>query len=408
MIERFALSPTTVSRTSPRPDLSEKWSRVEAIDMVRGTAMLFVCLAHFSGAYLAPRGISSSELFAIVSMIASPSFMIISGMTAGFLGASHPLALPHLRRRLLDRGLFLLLVGHLLLALSQAERSGGILAACRLSFITDPIAIAIMFGPRMVGRSRATTRVVLALGLLVLGWSLVVLWHPTNGVGWALKSYTVGTVAPDASGLRPVSFPLCEWIAVYLLGTVLGEHVGQLFRSEPDVARRLFLRTGLASSGGGLWLYFSAKELAKFKVMHAGVATSLYLTSPTQKFPPGPAYLLFFGGCGLMLMWLVLYLERHQRFPAILRFLQRFGQASLIVYLVQAFVYGTLIREIVYTRWWPAVFFITLALLGAVAAAWCRIDGNRFLTVGITSLLDRRAQRRKLALYGRAIETVRR
>lgn len=99
--------------------------------------------------------------------------MIISGMTAGFIGAIYPLALPHLRRRLLDRGVFLLLVGHFVLALSQESRTGGFTAAYRLSFITDPIAIAIMIGPRMVRTSRASTRVLLSFALFITGWALV-------------------------------------------------------------------------------------------------------------------------------------------------------------------------------------------------------------------------------------------
>src|SRR5436189_827745 len=149
MMDRFSLSPMTVPARSCREDIVPRRSRVESIDMARGTAMLFVCLAHFSGAYLAPRNVQSSELFAVMSMIATPSFMIISGMTTGLLGAMYPEDLPHLRRRLIDRGVFLLLAGHLILALAQLRSSGGLNEAYRLSFITDPIAIAIMIGPRL-------------------------------------------------------------------------------------------------------------------------------------------------------------------------------------------------------------------------------------------------------------------
>jgi len=365
--------------------------------------MLFVCLAHFSGAYLAPHSVASSEFFAIASMIASPSFMIISGMTAGFVGSIYPLALPHLRRRLLDRGVFLLVVGHFILALSQAARGGGLMAAYRLSFITDPIAIAIMIGPRMVRTSRINVRVLLSLGLFTTGWALVLLWHPVSEIGWAVKNYVAGLVGPDASGTRPVSFPLLQWLAVYLLGTVLGEHIGRIYRTTPHVARRLFLRAGLASTATGLWLYLSAKGLARLNVLHAGVATDLHLTSPIQKFPPGPAYLLFFGGFGLILMWLVLELEGQRRFPSLLKFLQRFGQASLIVYLVQAFVYGSLVRGIPYTPWWPPVFLGTVAVLGAVAVFWCRIDGNRFLTLGLTSMLEKRSTGDSTTITARAV-----
>ena len=98
-------------------------ARVSSIDLARGTAMFFVCLAHFSGAYLWPHGMKGAELLDIVSMVASPSFVLISGMTFGFLATLHPDDVRHLRIRLLDRGVFLLVVGHLILATSQLRRT---------------------------------------------------------------------------------------------------------------------------------------------------------------------------------------------------------------------------------------------------------------------------------------------
>src|SRR5947209_17006849 len=79
-------------------------ARVSSIDAARGAAMFFVCLSHFAGAYLWKHGIRGADFLATVSMIASPSFVLISGMTLGFLGALNPQSLPHLRVRLLDRG----------------------------------------------------------------------------------------------------------------------------------------------------------------------------------------------------------------------------------------------------------------------------------------------------------------
>jgi hypothetical protein len=153
--------------------------------------------------------------------------------------------------------------------------------------------------------------------------------------GWAFKICIAGSIDPDASGMQPVSFPLLQWLAVYLLGTVLGDHVGRLSRRAPDVARRFLLRAGLASNVAGLWLYFSAKDLAQFRVVHAGISTHVHLTSPIQKLPPSAAYLLFFGGFGLMLMWV-----------------------------------------------------------------WC---SNKFLTLGLTSLLEKRSPRHAVLVTGHAV-----
>lgn len=358
--------------------------------------MLFVCLAHFSGAYLAPRGANSSELLALVSMIASPSFVIISGMTTGLLGALFPQSLPHLRRRLFDRGVFLLLAGHALCALAIAQNSGGFANAFRLSFIIDPIALAIMIGPRLVGATRTHLRALLSVALYALGWSLVIFWRAESPAAWSMKYYLAGTTITDAPGLRPISFPLLQWIAIYLLGTILGEHVGRLLRTEPERARRLVLWAGLASVAVGLCLYLSVKKVALFRAPHLQILTEVNLTSPTQKFPPGPAYVLFFGGCGLMLVWFILELEC-RRARVLLHFLRPIGHSSLVVYLVQGLVYGTLVRRIAlsYAPWWPLLYLASIGFLYGVAVLWCRIDGNRFLTVGITSVLESRGGRNR-------------
>lgn len=354
--------------------------------------MLFVCVAHFSGAYLAPRGADAAELLAIVSMIASPMFMLISGATTGFLAQLRPRWLPHLRRRLLDRGVFMLLVGHLVLALAAVEHQRGLAAAYRLSFITDPIAIAIMIGPSLVGRVTAARRILLSLALYVFGWTLVLFWYPNAVFAVSLKPYLAGTIG-SASGANTLTFPLLQWLAVYVFGTVLGERVGRAFPNGSASARQPFLRAGMASIAVGLALYFSAKILPQLKGIGFRVLMAGHLTTPTQKFPPAPAYLLFFGGCGLVVMWLVLKLEDEGRFALPMTLLQRIGQSSLVIYLLQAFVYSTIVRRVTapYTHWWPLLFIASIAPLLVSATFWCRIDGNRFLTVGITAMLESRS-----------------
>src|SRR5258705_10577989 len=61
-------------------------SRVASIDAARGSAMLFVCLAHFTNSYffLNGRGDIGSNLVAL-GMLASPTFGIVSGLVAGCL-----------------------------------------------------------------------------------------------------------------------------------------------------------------------------------------------------------------------------------------------------------------------------------------------------------------------------------
>ncbi len=48
-----------------------------------------------------------------------------------------------------------------------------------------------------------------------------------------------------------------------------------------------------------------------------------------------------------------------------------------------------------YIHAWPLLFVLSLALLAVAAAAWNSVEGNRFLSVGIGPLLERRARQRR-------------
>src|SRR5437899_12729419 len=90
--------------------------RVASIDAARGTAMLFVCLAHFTNSYFFPIGQENiGRNLVAIGMVASPTFVTVSGLVAGFLAVTRRNSFADLRRKLIDRGLFLLVVGHLLL-----------------------------------------------------------------------------------------------------------------------------------------------------------------------------------------------------------------------------------------------------------------------------------------------------
>src|SRR6202008_2746048 len=143
-------------------------------------AMLFVCLAHFSDAYA--RGASGRDLdFAIlqhVAMLATPTFVLISGLLLGFLYRTPPEAMPTLKAKLFDRGLFLLTVGHLLIAVAHVPIAGGLGAALQWGFITDVIGFGLLFGPALVEPTTAKTRLTLALAAYTLSWIAVVAWRP--------------------------------------------------------------------------------------------------------------------------------------------------------------------------------------------------------------------------------------
>ena len=129
------------------------------------------------------------------------------------------------------------------------------------------------------------------------------------------------------------------------------------------------------------------------------LAGTLYqLVSPFQKYPPGPAYLLFFGGMALLLISGLLFAKKAQWFQSPLRFMETMGRNSLLTFLLQYFVYYTVLHWLVtrtnlitpLTAW----TFLLLSILGQVALIMLldRYHIRRLWTVGLPGLLQFLAQ----------------
>src|SRR5690349_11865272 len=86
-------------------------TRLRFLDAARGTAMLFVLLSHFGAVFFRS---SARSLWAVaftrVGMIASPAFILISGVLLGVLYKASGPRFRSFRIKAIDRGLLLLLV----------------------------------------------------------------------------------------------------------------------------------------------------------------------------------------------------------------------------------------------------------------------------------------------------------
>lgn len=360
--------------------------------------MLFVCLAHFSGIYLYRDGVSAlANNLALVGRIASPTFVVVSGLVAGFLAVTNRGEFPHLRRKLLDRGIFLLVVVHAILTLATPSGRMDPVAAYRASFITDALAIAIMVGPWLVSAISAVARSFAGVTLFALNWWAIINWDPTGPGLTAIKHYFVG-VTNTADGLPTYVFPVIPWLAVYVLGTVLGGWLGRRYAARDTLsAHRLLAQIGAIgiliaiALRGATWLLRTKGP--DFVTLHQNVFLVL---SPYTKFPPGPAYLAFFGGTGLLLLATVLEAERRGKLSLVMRQLRQLGRASLFVFVLQFYLYANVLKalHLPYTIFWPLIFLFSLILLAQAAALWNGIEGNRFLTVGLTWALERLGPRK--------------
>jgi hypothetical protein len=359
--------------------------------------MLFVFLSHFTAAYFWPNGpFELASYLATASMIASPTFVIVSGMVIGFLAVTDPRGFPTLRIKLVDRGVFLLVIGHLLLVLTEGPTFAHFGHAYSTSFITDAIAVAIIVGPWLLTAFGSRSRIALAVALFAFDWWAVVAWHPT-GLFLTVKIYAVG-ISNLAGGVGAQVFPIVPWIAVYLAATVLGERIGSLYaQGMQKTAQQLLARVGLVSFLAGSVAYAIVAINRRAGAAQGNIGTNLVnFLSIYQKFPPGIVYLLFFGGVGVVMLAVILEVDRRGMFPWGMNQLRHVGRASLFAFISEYALYRTFLARIdlPYTPWWPALFVLSVIVLMWASREWDRRGANRFLTVGIKALAARRIGRR--------------
>lgn len=360
--------------------------RIEGIDAARGTAMLFVCLSHFGLEYFRLMGDPPARVLSYtMGRIASPTFMLLSGITLGLLYEMRRNSFDRLRLQLIDRGLFMLTIGHALIVLSTLPREGSLSASIKLGFITDVVGVAVLLGPLLLRNVGPVIRSVFAVWLYVVSLMLTGSWQADAGVWSGVRYLLVGTF-PDAG---PNNFPLLPWLSVYLLGTVLGERAARAEDRRTGGAERLIRYAGLAAVG----LAVTAK-VTSWYVLPSGagsltVGSAIYdFFSPWQKLPPTPVYFAWFGGCGMLLVSTILWLARHGRAAWFIRAAAVLGRASLFVFILQFYVYyfAFHLLALPYTSIWPAYLLGSIALIWLAAWWWDARGCQRYLTVGVPAL----------------------
>jgi hypothetical protein len=369
---------TGASRGAARSARAPRWP---VIDAARGSALIAVCVSHFALTYFARSpGSESQRLLQVLGLVATPTFLLVSGLVLGFLGAGRPSAA--LRRRFLDRGVFLLVVAHAVIVVAHLPFVGGLRETLHWEFVTDTIAVCVVLGPGVVLGLGPLQRLAAAAAVYALSWVVVSLpaWP-----GWpgSARELLFGAFQLAHVG---VSFPVIPWLCVYVAATPLGERIRALRDAGDDAAVvRVLARLALGSLGVGvlgLGLHRILPHLPAFAGQHFLVA----LTAAGQKLPPGPVYLALEGGLGLALLALFGQLERRGWLTGLARGVSAVGRSSLFGFVVQYFVYYsavTLIRPVP-SAWWPAWLVLSVALVAGAATAWDRWQLNRLFTVGIS------------------------
>jgi uncharacterized membrane protein len=366
---------------------SRSANRIETIDAARGTAMLVVFLAHFADAYYAahPR----HQLFILVTRVASPAFIFLSGVMLGLLHQRHLDDFGATRERFIDRGLFLLLIGHPLLMGGMFFRSPRWVDTLEVMFITDTIGVCLIIGAWLVPHLGARARLLLGAGSLFLAWVLVIAWDPRpHSDAWWAKD--ILTADWRADGL-PYKFPLLPWFGLYLMGSSAGSVAAEQLGDASN--RRRLRRILLAMAGVSGVLAFGVR-LAMRQVAAmlppGDYATGLrQLASVTEKLPPGPGYVLFYGGMAMVMFWAILLIEDTAAGRAYNRWAALFGRCSLVCFIAQFYVYytGVFVLPKPPEVLAPLYFALTVALLRLSAVLWQRRGLNRVITVGFPKMV---------------------
>ena len=336
--------------------------------------MLLVFVSHFAAMYFLPAGAPGANRIAVhIALPSAPIFVLLSGMVLGVLARERGSRFPALRIKLLDRGLFLLGPAHFAILLAHRWVARGLGPGTRWVFMTDAIGVCLVVVPWIVRRIGGRGRVLIGALMVAASWCIYLGWQPEGAVADLVKAILVG----DARQKGAV-FALLPWMGAYVMATTVGEELVEWRRSGKPVVLRLIL-LGCACAAAGLILLFASRYGAlAHQILPAG-----------QKYPPGPTFLLGSAAVGCFAVAALAWLEGRGLFPRAFGVLTLLGRTSLVVFVLQYFVYyvGFFLLSLPWSPFWPVYFGLSVAFNIACAYLWDGYLGNRYLTLGLPRIL---------------------
>jgi uncharacterized membrane protein len=364
-------------------NLASARKRWIAIDETRGVAMALVWVSHFALTYFGyGRKTLTLSVISATTRAATPIFILVSGVMLGWLVAARRERFGQLWRRFVDRGVFLLLVAHPIIFVAHLPFAGGVLETLRWEFVTDTIGLCLIVAPGMMFAIRRRARLAAAAALYVASWSVALRWTP-HGIAASVEEVLVGALHPHAMSY---TFPVLQWLSVYLAASAIGEKLQEAHADTPEAGGRVAARMALALLAAG-----AAGLLAHLFLRGASPSPGrdilLALTELGRKLPPGPVYVLLYGGAGLALLACLAEAGRRGRLETLRGIAALVGRNSLAAFVAQYFVYYTGIVLVGPTPspWWPVWLLASSALILAAVWRWDRAGGNRWITVGLAS-----------------------
>jgi hypothetical protein len=346
--------------------------------------MLLSCVAHFAW-WLEAGNPEAARQLASIGMIATPMFLLISGAMIGLVFTRQQSNAVAVRNTFFNRGLFVLIVGHVGIALAEAHRGGGLLHTLPVTFATDAIGLASMLAAMTMGPELLRTRTVwLAAAAFMLAWVFVLYWHPAASPLVLTKQLFFGREPTDRAVMGYTS-PFVQYIAIVAAGIPLGRMLAQrcISVTETRGAGWTLFKVGAAMIGTSVLCY-----AVKFLAFGHGTEThwpALYATLSIFKIPPSPVYVLFYAGLGLSITGTLLWCAGRKFALPYIQWAAVIGRASLFIFVFQYFSLWTLpdLLGIKPGAYASLVFVGNIALIWCVARFWTAFDGNRLMTFGI-------------------------
>jgi uncharacterized membrane protein len=361
--------------------------RIAAIDAARGCAMVLVCVSHVKQ-HLVDSAPTLYWFLMTVTRVATPTFLLLSGFVIGYLLRRESRA--RVGITLVDRGLFLLLVAHALMGISKLAWHDGVTSWLfeRLE-ITDVIGLALLVAV-LVRSARPEILIGWGAALCLLSWPAAMLLEPGSATA---RMFLVPLFHVRSAAAASIEAPIVAYVGVFLIGMGLSGrlHGALVAGAARDVARPL-LKAGAISVALallGVLLWHSGKGLLPDVLRMPPLVDFVRgALDPRWKLPPSPAYLLFYGGCGLLLTSWLLNGRPAFLVSPITRFAAVIGRASLMCFVVQDILFFGIpmalgLDSIGSVPFWFAYLAVGLVLLYALARRWDEAGGNRFLTVGL-------------------------
>jgi uncharacterized membrane protein len=364
--------------------------RLLPVDAVRGIAMIFIGVSHLSF-YLINDSASLASQMRAIGFVATPNFLLMSGLACGYQLAHSPTTATALRS--VDRGLFAFLVGHLLV-------TGSIIymvppgTAFEHIVITDSIGVLLCMAPLLKAPS-AQRLLWTGAGVFAASALFALSWHPTTSAamqsGALLFAINDGRM-PDIGWVTPT----VPYMGIFLLGAGLGKLI--YFCRKGGQAEILSVRLAAAGSlavGAALVLNVSRHFLKPVLTGHfvEGNWADVVLTSINIRHdaPPTLAYGLFYGGVGVALVGFLGLLPRREEATPLVRVVRLaavIGRASFVSYVVQQWMIDFIPLWLGFDSWLtpvttPLYLVLSTIIMFWVAHVWGRRKANRFMTLGL-------------------------